>query len=171
MAAEKIKKNTLQRLQPKNPRSRKIIELKTTNPELSTTQIGKLVDCSHVNVVRVLQRYGMAQQEVNDYKTNRADILAGLQHRLISSITDEDIKKTPVGSRILAACQIYDKERLERGQSTANIANNHSISESLQESIDKIIGRSVEAKQPVDNPVYNYDKSQVIEITQDNASD
>jgi hypothetical protein len=125
MAAEASKKNQLQALQPKNPRSRKIVELKTQHPELSTTQIGKLVDCSHVNVVKVLQRYGIAQQEVNDYKSNRADIIAGLQSRLLSSVTDEDIKKAPLGSRVLAAAQLYDKERLERGQSTENITQIH----------------------------------------------
>ena len=160
MAAEKIKKNTLQRLQPKNPRSRKIIELKTTNPELSTTQIGKLVDCSHVNVVRVLQRYGMAQQEVNDYKTNRADILAGLQHRLISSITDEDIKKTPVGSRILAAAQLFDKEKAELGQST----DKQPVLVLVRGDNCTVQVGSADAKQPVDNSVDKHDSNNIIEL-------
>jgi hypothetical protein len=127
-AAETIKKkpgkqkDILHALQPRSPRRKKIIELKKQNPALSTSEIGKLVDCSHVNVIHVLRRYGLAKQEVNEYKDNRADILAGLQHRLIQSITTEDIKKAPLGSRVLAAAQLYDKERLEVGKTTSNIA-------------------------------------------------
>lgn len=68
-----------------------------------------------------MQRYGITHNLIHDYKSNRADIFAGLQHRLLQSITDEDIKKAPIGSRVLAAAQIYDKERLERGESTQNL--------------------------------------------------
>jgi hypothetical protein len=122
MAAETIKKKQLHSYNPRTAKSKKIIEIKEAHPELSTVQIGKLTDCTHANVIRVLQNYGIIQQDVKDYKENRADVLAGLQHRLISSVTDQDIKKTPVGSRILAVAQLYDKERLERGQSTNNIS-------------------------------------------------
>jgi hypothetical protein len=120
MTAESIKKKALQKLQinpPKSARTQKIVELKTNNPNLTTTQIGKMVDCSHVNVVHVLQRYGLAHREVKDFISNRANVFAGMQHRLLSSVTDADIKKTPVGSRVLAAAQLYDKERIERGLS------------------------------------------------------
>jgi len=88
---------------------------------LSNGQIGKIQGCSAANISMVLQRYGGVEQETEDYKAHRADIFANLQHRLISSITQDDIKKTPTGSRILAVAQLYDKERLERGLSTQNI--------------------------------------------------
>jgi len=54
---------------------------------------------------------------------NRADILANIQLKLLSEIDDDRLKKAPVGSLVLAACQLYDKERLERGMSTANLAS------------------------------------------------
>ena len=168
MAAEKVKKHPLTKTTPKQ---RQIINLHNQHPNASGREIARIANADPSYTIEILQRYGLIEKNTQEFKENRADIFAGVQDKLLASITEEDIKKTPLGSRILAACQIYDKERLERGQSTANIANNHSISESLQESIDKIIGRSVEAKQPVDNPVYNYDKSQVTDITQDNASD
>jgi hypothetical protein len=56
------------------------------------------------------------------YKTHRADILSGLQAKLLAQVDDARLKKAPAGSLVLAACQLYDKERLERGQSTANIS-------------------------------------------------
>lgn len=100
----------------------KIIQVANENPNLSTREIGTLCDCSHPTVIRTLSRYHIEREALEDFKRNRADVFAGLQHRLISSCTDEDILKTPMGSRILAACQLYDKERLEQGKSTGNIA-------------------------------------------------
>jgi hypothetical protein len=61
-------------------------------------------------------------QEVNEFRDHRAEVLAGLQHRIIQSITSADIKKAPMGSRVLAAAQLYDKERLETGKTTSNLA-------------------------------------------------
>lgn len=52
---------------------------------------------------------------------HRADILANLQMKILSHVDDDRLKKAPAGSLVLAACQLYDKERLERGQSTENI--------------------------------------------------
>ena len=54
---------------------------------------------------------------------NRADILAHIQMKLLSELDDDRLKKAPAGSLVLAACQLYDKERLERGMSTANLAS------------------------------------------------
>ena len=67
--------------------------------------------------------------ETKVWQDHRADILAHLQLKLLSFIDNEKLKKTPVGSLILAMCQLYDKERLERGQSTANHAISISIAE------------------------------------------
>ena len=60
--------------------------------------------------------------ETKVWQDHRADILANLQLRLLSFIDDEKLKKTPVGSLVLAACQLYDKERIEKGLSTANLS-------------------------------------------------
>ena len=61
--------------------------------------------------------------ETQVFMDNRADILAHTQLRLLSELDDDRLKKAPVGSLVLAACQLYDKERLERGMSTANLAS------------------------------------------------
>ncbi|OPZ44105.1 MAG: hypothetical protein BWY95_02144 [Bacteroidetes bacterium ADurb.BinA104] len=111
-----------QNLRPRSARANKIIELKETNPALTVREIATLTNCDHSNVVRVLQRYGIVAKEVKEFKDHRAEVLAGLQHKLIQSITADDIKKAPLGSRILAAAQLYDKERLETGKTTGNLA-------------------------------------------------
>ena len=51
------------------------------------------------------------------YKTLRADILAEMQRKLLLQCDPERLKKMPAASAILAACQLYDKERIERGLS------------------------------------------------------
>ncbi len=120
----------------------KILNTVSTKPELTTREVAKLCDTDHSHVVRVMQRYGIVNNYVHDYKANRADIFAGLQHILLSSITPDDIQKAPLGSRVLAACQIYDKERLERGQSTGNMAVGLSLTPALQDAVNHIINRN-----------------------------
>ncbi len=98
-----------------------ILKTKSEHPDLNTVEIGVLADCNHSTVVRTLARYGINLNDLQEYKSKRADIFAGLQHRLLASCTDEDIKKAPMGSRVLAAAQLYDKERLELDKSTSNV--------------------------------------------------
>lgn len=107
------------------PKQTKILHIVTTKPNLTTREVAKICDTDHSYVVQVMQRYNITSNIVDDYKVNRADIFAGLQHRLVSSITDAEIKKAAIGTRILAACQMYDKERLERGMSTSNLLSVH----------------------------------------------
>ena len=120
MTAESIKKKQItQQPRTKHPTElqQKIIEINQSHPTLNKNEIAAVAGCDHAHVVRTLQTYGLIKKDVDHYISNRAAILAGMQHRLLSSITDADIKKTPVGSRVLAAAQLYDKERLERGLS------------------------------------------------------
>jgi hypothetical protein len=62
---------------------------------------------------------------------------------------------------------IHDHERIELGQST----DKQPVLVLVRGDNCKVSIGSPEVKQPVDNPVDNYDKSQVIEITQDNTND
>jgi ribosome-binding ATPase YchF (GTP1/OBG family) len=115
-----------------------ILDTKTQHPDLTTRQIAAIAKTNHSNVIQCLARYGLKQNEITDYKSHRSEIFAGLQHKLLSSITTEDIQKTPVGSRILAACQIYDKERIELGKSTSHNIVLHESVERIQALRDKI---------------------------------
>lgn len=102
-----------------------VLNTKKAHPNLSSRQIGKIAGCTHGNVIDILQRYGIVQKRTKSFITNRAEIFAGMQDRLLSSITDKDIAKMPAGSRLLGICQLYDKERLERDKSTANVMSLH----------------------------------------------
>jgi hypothetical protein len=69
-----------------------------------------------------LQPYKDAIENLPAFKENRADIFAIHQQRLLNSLTDDDIKKMPPGSRMTSFGILYDKERLERGESTSNVS-------------------------------------------------
>jgi len=97
------------------PKQELILKTKQAHPDLNTVETAALCNTDHSHVVKTLQRYGINRRALNDYKNHRADVFAGLGMRLITSVTDADIKKAPMGTRVLAAAQLYDKEQLERG--------------------------------------------------------
>ena len=103
----------------------KILQVKAENPNLTVRQIAAIADCTHPHVIATLQRYGVNQHDLKAYKDNRADILAGMQQRVISAVTDADVKKASLYQKITAAAILMDKERLERGQASEIIDHRH----------------------------------------------
>lgn len=85
------------------------------NHQLSYADIGKIQGVSPQAIHQAIRK--LIPEETLDYQKNRSKVFAGLQWKLIKSINDDVIKKSPLGSRILALCQLYDKEMLERGKS------------------------------------------------------
>jgi hypothetical protein len=55
-----------------------------------------------------------------------------MQDKILNSVTDDDIKGMPVGQRIMSYGILYDKERLETGKSSVNIAQLVAHVEDLQ---------------------------------------
>jgi hypothetical protein len=88
---------------------------------LSYKQIASIVGCSHVNVLMRLQSRSIDIDDVEVFKDNEGLILSQLRHRLISNITDTEIKKAPLATKMMAYGIAYDKYRLEMGLSTQNI--------------------------------------------------
>ena len=97
-----------------------LIELRKKG--LSYEQIGKIVNRSMQTVWERLQPYQDAIDGLQPFKEGRADLLAIHQSRLLNSLSEGDINKMSGLQKITGAAVLYDKERLERGQSTANVA-------------------------------------------------
>lgn len=113
---------------------------------LSHSQIAKVVDTGRTNVTRLLAGISVPEQaEIEEYKKHRADIFSGLQTRILKTMSDEDLKKIPVGSRITNLAILYDKERLERGQSSVNILTSHLPADKVSDLEE--IARNVAMKQ------------------------
>ena len=92
------------------------------NHKLPYSQIADIQGTSKQAVHRAIKDL-LPPADIKVFQDNRADILSGLQAKLLSHVDEARLKKAPVGSLVLAACQLYDKERLERGMSTANLAS------------------------------------------------
>lgn len=107
---------------PKNSDIAKILAVKAENPKLNNSQLAKIAGISKQALSQMFQRYGIDQERLEEFKASRADIFAGLQETILSTLTCDDIKKASVRDRIIAAATLYDKERLERGQSTSNVS-------------------------------------------------
>ena len=101
------------------------------NRHLSYKDIGKIQGVS-AQAVHARIRHLLPTPDTQYYQDNRADILSNIQLELLRQLDPTRLKKMPAGSAVLAACQLYDKERLERGQSTAN-ADMRVLSGTLEE--------------------------------------
>jgi|CXWL01.1.fsa_nt_gi IS30 family transposase len=118
---------------------KKVVELRTKN--LSVEEIAKHQGVAPSTVWRFLQRTAPERQALETFKSNRADELANLQgkamdvqHRVLDCIAadlqDEAIAGALSPSQktqyLNAAAMVggisFDKERLERGESTSNVS-------------------------------------------------
>lgn len=61
--------------------------------------------------------------ETETFKNHRADILAGMQAKLLRELDDERLQKASAYQLVGSFGLLYDKERLERGMSTANFSS------------------------------------------------
>ena len=98
-----------------------IRRMKMSYPELSEGQIAKRVGCDPANVHRVLARFlgdGITEDDHQAFKNNTADVFDRMTHRMLKSITDEDIAKAQLLPRVTSAAILHDKARTIRGQAT-----------------------------------------------------
>ena len=98
----------------------RLIELRKKG--LSYPEIGQLVGCSHQSVQERLAPFMEAIENLPAIKDHRADLFTVYGHSILSSLQEGDIKEASLLQRVTAMGILYDKERLERGQSTANVA-------------------------------------------------
>jgi len=106
----------------------KILELYT----LGNTQqdIADIVDCSQATVAYQINKYRQFANltgGVDDFRARRADLFAGLQARCVAEIAnklDDETQLNKLSAYALTGMLglIYDKERLETGKSSSNIA-------------------------------------------------
>lgn len=101
----------------------KMLELKTVN-QLSYSEIAAIDGTTPQNIHSKIKNL-LPTEETKTYQEHRADILSNLQLKLLSNLDDDRLKKASAFQLVGAAGLLYDKERLERGQSTENIAQIH----------------------------------------------
>ena len=92
------------------------------NHNHSQSDVARILGCSKQNINKLIQRYFPELQALRGYKKHRGDILASFQAKILSKIDNAIIDKANLRDKITAMAILYDKERLERGQSTQNIS-------------------------------------------------
>ncbi len=103
------------------PVAEKIVQLKKENPNLTTREIGKLVERSHSRVVQILKQYNIEKQKVEDFKEHQEEILLGVQGRILESIDDEALQKASLSQKMVGYGIAFDKMRLLENKSTQNL--------------------------------------------------
>ena len=93
----------------------KIVELRRKN--LPLQQIADICKCSKQNIWQRLKDC----EEFEEFSKDTAGHYEVLQHRIIKSIDDADIKKTPMVQRVVAVGILEDKKRTIRGQAVERI--------------------------------------------------
>ena len=125
-----------------------ILELK--NKDLNNKQIAELLGCDRSNVSKRLKEYTPTLKKIGGYKKHRADIYAHMQSELLSAVTPDKIKDCSVPQLVTGMAILYDKERLERGQSTQNMSV-ASLIETHSTNLEAISGQIARLSQELDS--------------------
>lgn len=103
----------------------------------TTRELGQEYGVAHTTIQRWLDQHQLEQQGVQRYRTNRAEVFAriqakslSLQEALIADLEQDRLsglltpsqKAGMLQSLNVVAGTLYDKERLETGQSTQNLS-------------------------------------------------
>jgi transcriptional regulator with XRE-family HTH domain len=89
---------------------------------LSHRQIAELIHVERSAVTQRLSGVDEAIKWTDEYTKDRALIFAYYQRHLLAFLTPTKLRKASARDLIVGMGILYDKERLETGQSTANIA-------------------------------------------------
>lgn len=113
MAVKTAKAKTkVRQVTPKNgSKTTAILAMAEARPELTVTEIGKLNDCSHVNVIKTLQRYGLDRERVDEFQNHKVRILAGIQEKFITELQGRSLEKESAHTLVVDAGIIQDKIR------------------------------------------------------------
>ena len=102
-----------------------LFELRVING-ISARNIAKIKEIGVSTVYKYIDKWNIpTRARALKWKQNRAEMLADKQRIILDTIDDETIKKASLVQRTTAACQLYDKERLERDLSTNNVSVMH----------------------------------------------
>jgi transposase len=170
------KLDKIKSIKKSKPAVYKAIELKLNNPSMNNKEIAKITGRDTSSVYRALKNYGIDTKKVNTYKKLKADILAGTQGRIIEAISDEDLTKAGLRDKAIAFGVLYDKERLERGQSTQNISLANVVERMdkkfrTQEGSNEYIPNAYNKEKGIDSNKWNNEQAAIKkELAENNAS-
>ena len=104
---------------------RRAYDLRYKN-KLSYGEIGKQLDRNKSTIYDALKRFELVlgdKAEVETFKEHEAHLIDGARWKILCNLSDDDrLKKASVNNLAYAFQSMYNAQRLERGESTSNIA-------------------------------------------------
>ncbi len=91
------------------------------NPNATHEEAGKALGMSRGGVSNFLWRHKVKRGATATFRKQRAAVFTIKQQQLLEAITPAKIKEAPLASLVGSAKTLYELERLETGQSTANV--------------------------------------------------
>ena len=89
---------------------------------LSLDQIASICHVTKGAISRRLSKTDEAIRMTDAFCEDRANILAWYQQRILRHLTEAKLRKASARDLVISMGVLFDKERLQRGQSTSNIA-------------------------------------------------
>lgn len=128
------------------------------NKGLNYSQTAKVLNANgHVitpeGIAKRCKKHGIIRKtDLDGYKMTRSDQFAMKQAQILDGMDSESIEKASLRDKAIALGTLYDKERLERGQSTENIefADITNEIDELRKQYDEIQKKKSEAKMIAD---------------------
>ena len=135
----------LQTVSSSNPPGPKYIPIELlinyADKGLSYEQIGKQVGCTSGNISNRFKTFGYSSERAKAFNSAKPSILSIIQSKILNSISDEDIQKAPLQTRVWCYGVLHDKQAdLERKQMAA-VVDDQGIDD-LSAQLSRIAARS-----------------------------
>jgi transposase len=126
-ANEQVTQPAKRKGRPKGSESRvlhqNIVKMHQSVAGISNREISRELGIHQNTVADTLAKYGINKQELDTFVENRNSIVKSKQQMILDAITPDKMIKAGVKDLTVAYGIMLDKDRLESGESTSNIAS------------------------------------------------
>jgi hypothetical protein len=98
-----------------------VIKIAKNNPELTIEKVAEEAGVCRQTASAYLAKWGINKQEVDTFVENRNAIVKSKQAEILRALTPDKIEKATAKDLTVCYGILLDKDRLESGESTANI--------------------------------------------------
>jgi hypothetical protein len=100
---------------------KRVVEEYKQNPNLTMAELGARAGVARQTASEYLAKWGINKQEVDTFVENRNAIVKSKQAEILRALTPDKIEKATAKDLTVCYGILLDKDRLESGESTANI--------------------------------------------------
>ena len=101
----------------------RVAELVQSNPELPIRQLAEQAGVSKTTAQAYLAKWGINKGELDVFVENRNSIVKSKQEEILRALTPDKLQKATAKDLTVAYGIMLDKDRLESGESTSNVAS------------------------------------------------